>query len=92
MEFHGVREGVIKGDCDCEYQRVRTLRPKLGVFSILSKYSFLVALLLILLVKKLRQWSLYEVIEDILPFVLNTKRPLSNIWLLSYKQNSFGCF
>ena len=31
-------------------------------------------------------------IEDILPFVLNTKRPLSDIWLLSYKQNSFGCF
>ena len=44
------------------------------------------------LVKKLQQWSLYEVIEDTLPFVLNTKRPLSDIWLLSYKQNSFGCF
>ena len=44
------------------------------------------------LVKKLQQWSLYEVIEDILPFVLNTKRPLSDIWLVSYKQNSFGCF
>ena len=29
----------------------------------------------------------YEVIEDILPFVLNTKWPLSNIWLLSYKKN-----
>ena len=29
---------------------------------------------------------------DILPFVSNTKRPLSNIWLLKYKQNSFGCF
>ena len=23
---------------------------------------------------------------------LNTKRPLSDIWLLSYEQNSFGCF
>ena len=44
------------------------------------------------LVNKLQQWSLYEVIEDILPFVLNTKRPLSDIWLVSYKQNSFGCF
>ena len=44
------------------------------------------------LVKKLQQWSLYEGIEDILPFVLNTKRPLSDIWLLRYKQNSFGCF
>ena len=31
-------------------------------------------------------------IEDILPFVLNTKRPLCDIWLLRYKQNSFGCF
>ena len=30
--------------------------------------------------------------EDILPFVMNTKWPLSNIWLLRYKQNSFGCF
>ena len=36
------------------------------------------------LVKKLRQGSLYEVMENILPFVLNTKRPLSDIWLLSY--------
>ena len=44
------------------------------------------------LVKKLQQWALYEVIEDILPFVLNTKRLLSVIWLLRYKQNSFGCF
>ena len=24
--------------------------------------------------------------------LLNTKRPLSNIWSLSYEQNSFGCF
>ena len=31
-------------------------------------------------------------IEDILPFVLNTKRPLSDIWLLSYEQNSLGVF
>ena len=30
--------------------------------------------------------DLYEVIEDILLFVLNTKQPLS------YKQKSFGCF
>ena len=43
------------------------------------------------LVKKLQQCSLCEMIEDILPFILNTKRPLSDIWLLSYKQNSFGC-
>ena len=44
------------------------------------------------LVKKLQQWSFYEVIEDPLPFVLNTKRPMSDIWLLRCKQNSFGCF
>ena len=31
-------------------------------------------------------------IEDVLPFVLNTKQPLHDIWLLRYKQNSFGCF
>ena len=37
-------------------------------------------------------WSLYEVIEDIMPFVLNTKRSLSDIWLLRYKPNTFGCF
>ena len=30
--------------------------------------------------------------KDILPFVLSTKRPLSDIWLLRYKQNNFGCF
>ena len=44
------------------------------------------------LVKKQQQWSFYEVIEDILPIVLSTKWPLSDIWLLSYKQKSFGCF
>ena len=68
---------------------VRTIRPKLGVFSKFMKFNIFVALLT-QLVKKLQQWSLYEVIEDILPFVLNTKRPLSDIWLQSYKQNSFG--
>ena len=67
------------------------VRPKLGVFSKLSKYSFFCCFFT-RLVKKLEQWSLYEVIEDILPFVLNTKRPLSNIWLLRYEQNSAGCF
>ena len=44
------------------------------------------------LVKMLQLWSLYDVIEDTLPFVLNTKRPLSDIWLMRYKQNSFRCF
>ena len=70
---------------------VYTKHPKLGVFSYFPKYSILVAIIS-QLVEKLQQWSLYEVVEDILPFVLNTKRPLSNIWLLSYKQNNFGCF
>ena len=44
------------------------------------------------LVKSLQQRCLYKGIEDILPLVLNTKRPLSDIWLPSYEQNSFGCF
>ena len=44
--------------------------------------------------EKVGQMSLFfkKVIEDIMPFVLNTKWPLSDIWLLSYKQISFGCF
>ena len=58
--------------------RVRTEHPKLGVFSAFSKYSFLCCFIT-QLINKLQQWSLYKVIEDILPFVLNTKRPLSNI-------------
>ena len=73
------------------FKHVYTKLMKLGVFSKCSKYSFLVAFIS-QLVKKLQQWSLYEVIEVILPFVLHTKRPLSDIWLLSYKQNSFGKF
>ena len=44
------------------------------------------------LIKKLKQWSFYEEIEDILLFIFNTNRHLSDIWLLTYKQNSFGCF
>ena len=44
------------------------------------------------LVKMLQPQSLYEVIVDILLFVLNTKQPLSDIWLSSCEQNSFGCF
>ena len=70
---------------------VCTMHPKLGVFSRLLIFNILVALIT-QLIKKLQQWSLYEVMEDILPIVLNTKRPLSDIWLLRYKQNSFGCF
>ena len=30
--------------------------------------------------------------EDILPFVSNTKQPLSDIWLLSYKQSNLWYF
>ena len=41
--------------------------------------------------KKLQEWSLYEVKEDILLFVFNTKQHLRDIWLLSYKQNRFWC-
>merc|ERR1712081_129278 len=63
----------------------------MGVFSKMFKIQFFCCFIT-QLVKKLQQWSLFEMIEDILPFVLNTKRPLSDIWLLRYKQNSFGCF
>ena len=42
------------------------------------------------LVKKLQQWPLFQSIDDILSFVLNTKLLLSDIWLLKYEQNSFG--
>ena len=70
---------------------VRTVRPKLDVFPKFMKFNILFRFITRLM-KKLQQWSLYEVIEDILPIVLNTKRPLSDIWLLRYKQNSFGCF
>ena len=70
---------------------VRTVRPKLGVFPKFMIFTILFCFIT-QLIKRLQQWSLNEVIEDIRPFILNTKRPLSDIWLLRYKQNSFGCF
>ena len=71
----------------------RNLECTQSCFFKYSKYSFFVALLLTTqLLKQLQHWVLCEVIEVILPFVLNTKRPLSNIWLLRYRQKSFGCF
>ena len=65
--------------------------PEVGCFFKIFKIQ-LFCCLITQLVKKLQQWSLYEVIENILSFVLNTKRSLSDIWLVRYKQNSFGCF
>ena len=67
--------------------------PRLSLHLVLlfSKYSIIVAVISQLL-KMLQHWSLYDVIEVTLPFVLNTKQPLCDIWLLRYKQNSFGCF
>ena len=44
------------------------------------------------LVKMLLQRSLNGVIENRLSFVLNTKWPLRDIWLLRYMQNSFRNF
>ena len=52
-------------------------------FFYFPKYSIVVAIIS-QPVKKRQQWFLYEVIEDILRLVLNKKRPLSTIWLLSY--------
>ena len=66
--------------------RVHTIRPKLVFLQYYQNTA------LWWLVKKVDQWCLYEVIEDILAFVFNTKRPPSDIWLLRYKQNSFGWF
>ena len=65
--------------------------PKVGCFFKIFKIQ-LFSCFITQLIKKLQQWPLYEVKEDILPFVLNTKRPLSNIWLPSCEQNSFVCF
>ena len=65
--------------------------PKVGCFFKIFKIQ-LFCCFITQLVKKLQQWPLYEVKEDILPFVLNTKRPLSDIWLPSCEQNIFGCF
>ena len=65
--------------------------PKVGCFFKILKMQ-LFDCFITQLVKKLQQLALYEMIEDILPIVLNTKRPLSDIWLPRYKQSSFGCF
>ena len=59
--------------------RVCTVRPKLGFFFKIVKIQFFCCFFT-QLVKKLNQQSLYEVIEYILPYVLNIKRPLSNIF------------
>ena len=58
--------------------------PEFGCFSKIFKIQ-LFCCFITQLVKNLHQWSLYEVIEDILPFGLNTKWPLRDIWLLSYE-------
>ena len=67
------------------------LTPKVGCFFKIVKIQHFCCFIS-QLVKKLLQQSLIQMIDDILPFVFNTKRPLSDIWLLSYEQNSFGCF
>ena len=67
-----------------------TTHRKLEVFPYFPKYSIFVAFIS-QLTQKLQWWSLYEMIEDILPFVLDTERPLTDSWLSRYEQNSFGC-
>ena len=86
LTFHKIMKNQIQG-----VYRVCTVRPKLGVFLQIYEIQH-ICCFITQLVKKLHQWSLCVVIEDILPFVLNTKQSLSDIWLLRYKQNSFGCF
>ena len=60
--------------------------PEIVFFSNLWNLTFL------LLYYSARKYSTSMVIKDILLFVLNTKKPLSDIWLLRYKQNKFWCF
>ena len=45
-------------------------KPEVGYFFPNSQNTFF---FMIIFVKKLLQWFLFEVVEDILPFVLNTK-------------------
>ena len=69
----------------------RNHTPKVGCFCKIVEIQ-LFCCFISQLVKKLHQLSLYEGLKDILTFVFNTKWHLSDIWLLRYKQNSFGCF
>ena len=70
---------------------VRTVRPRLDICLKSSKYSIFVALLLSSK-KGLHQWYLYEMIEHILLFFLNTKCPLRDIWLQRYLANNIMKF
>ena len=65
-----------------------TIGQKISIFQNFQNTAFL--FLYYSACKNLQQWSVYEVIEDILPFILNTKQPLRDIWLLRYKHKSFG--
>ena len=65
---------------------VRTVHPNLDVFQNFQNTAFL----LLSYAACIKATTM--VMEGILAFILNTKRPLSNIWLLRYKQNSFGYF
>ena len=65
--------------------------PKVGCFFEIVKIH-LFCCFITQLEKKVQRWSLYEVIEDILPFVLNIEWPLSDICLLTYEKDCFGCF
>ena len=69
--------------------RLHNEHPKL-VFFFFSKYSFL---LLYYSARKTATPMVFIWGDRRYPdVVLNTKWPLSNIWLLSYERNSFGCF
>ena len=68
---------------------MRTIRPKLGVFSKFMKFNK-IGCFITQLVKKLQQWSLCEMIEDVLSFVLNTKRPQNIVFFSENTQNCFA--
>ena len=59
--------------------KVRTVGPKLGYYPPFFFQNITFLMLYISARKKPQQWSLNEVIENILPFISNTKPPLRDI-------------
>ena len=76
----------------CKYESMHLCIVCVYVYKNVSKILTFLVIYYSACIKEIQKWPLYEVKEDILLFVLNTKLPLSDIWLLSYKQNSFGFF
>ena len=67
-----------------------TTLPRLGVFSTFPKYTIFVTFMS-QFTQRVQQWSFYEMMDNILPYVLNKKRPLADSWLWRYWQKRFEC-